>query len=63
MDSFLAALLIKGNWGGEGEEIQIKICQSFEKEDAPASRNEDDREKSADKFEKLENMQCKMLSR
>ncbi|KAK3543957.1 hypothetical protein QTP70_031861 [Hemibagrus guttatus] len=45
------------------DEIQIKLCQSFDKEDTPASRNEDDREKSADKLEKLESMQRKMLSR
>ncbi|XP_034160496.2 R3H domain-containing protein 1 isoform X7 [Pangasianodon hypophthalmus] len=45
------------------DEIQIKLSQSFDKEDTPASKNEDDREKSADKLEKLENMQRKMLSR
>ncbi|KAG7331468.1 hypothetical protein KOW79_005437 [Hemibagrus wyckioides] len=45
------------------DEIQIKLCQSFDKEDTPASRNEDDRERSADKLEKLESMQRKMLSR
>lgn len=39
------------------------LSQSFDKEDTPVSKNEDDREKSADKLEKLENMQCKMLSR
>lgn len=45
------------------DEIQIKLSQSFDKEDTPVSKNEDDREKSADKLEKLENMQRKMLSR
>ncbi|XP_036427113.1 R3H domain-containing protein 1-like isoform X8 [Colossoma macropomum] len=45
------------------DEIQIKLSQSFDKEDAPASKNEDDKDKSGDKLEKLEKMPRKMLSR
>ncbi|KAF7709909.1 hypothetical protein HF521_016759 [Silurus meridionalis] len=45
------------------DEIQIKLSQSFDKEDTPAGKIEDDREKSADRLEKLESMQRKMLSR
>ena len=35
----------------------------FDKEDAPASKNEDDKDRSGDKLEKLEKMPRKMLSR
>ncbi|KAF5899165.1 R3H domain-containing protein 1 isoform X7, partial [Clarias magur] len=45
------------------DEIQIKLSRSFDRDDTPASKNEDDREKNLDKLEKLENMQRKMLSR
>ncbi|XP_076854428.1 LOW QUALITY PROTEIN: R3H domain-containing protein 1-like [Brachyhypopomus gauderio] len=41
------------------DEIQIKLSQSFDKEDTPASKNED-KDKSTDKLEK---MSRKMLSR
>ncbi|XP_022523640.1 R3H domain-containing protein 1 isoform X7 [Astyanax mexicanus] len=45
------------------DEIQIKLSQSFDKEDAPASKNEDERDKSGDRLEILEKMPRKMLSR
>ncbi|XP_066543004.1 R3H domain-containing protein 1-like isoform X8 [Hoplias malabaricus] len=45
------------------DEIQIKLSQSFDQEDAPSSKNEDDKEKSGDKLEKPEKMPRKMLSR
>uniref|UniRef100_A0A4W4H3B6 R3H domain containing 1 n=1 Tax=Electrophorus electricus TaxID=8005 RepID=A0A4W4H3B6_ELEEL len=49
--------------GFSGDEIQIKLSQSFDKEDAPANKNEDDKDKRVDKLEKPEMSSRKMLSR
>ncbi|XP_062861529.1 R3H domain-containing protein 1-like isoform X2 [Trichomycterus rosablanca] len=45
------------------DEFQIKLSQSFDKENTPASQIKDDGEKTSEKLEKSENMQRKMLSR
>ncbi|XP_064167694.1 R3H domain-containing protein 1 isoform X4 [Anguilla rostrata] len=44
------------------DKIQIQLSQSFDKEDQ-AVKNEDEKEKSADKLEKTDKMPRKMLSR
>ncbi|XP_067265820.1 R3H domain-containing protein 1-like isoform X5 [Chanodichthys erythropterus] len=41
----------------------IKLPQTFDKDESPLTANEDDKDKSANKLEKLEKMPHKMLSR
>ncbi|XP_051761269.1 R3H domain-containing protein 1-like isoform X7 [Ctenopharyngodon idella] len=41
----------------------VKLSQTFDKEESPLTANEDDKDKSANKLEKLEKMPHKMLSR